>query len=93
MSRGLGRVQQKVLNVLRSDTETIYEGLPVGVFRERLRGIDRSNRRRAVRTLMARQMIHIVQGEDGEPPRVRRSTEGRHPRESVTGCTPRSSPA
>ena len=64
-------MQRRVMNALDSDAVTVNRGLTLAEFGKRLRDIDRSNRRRAVRSLVGRGMLHIVPGEDGEPTRVR----------------------
>jgi hypothetical protein len=78
VSRGLGWVQRRVMNALDSDAVTVNRGLTLAEFGKRLRDIDRSNRRRAVRSLVSRGKIHVVRGEDGEPTRVRLGPSEQH---------------
>lgn len=60
MSRGHGAYQRRVVDLLSADETTIREGLPVGAFQPVLGGIDRSNARRVIRSLIRRGDIELV---------------------------------
>ena len=55
-------MQRRVLGVLQQSTEPGEDGLPVTLVKE-IVGIDRSNARRAIRTLLMRGLIE--ESEDG----------------------------
>lgn len=61
-TRALGEMQRRVLGVLQQSTEPGEDGLPVTLVKE-IVGIDRSNARRAIRTLLMRGLIE--ESEDG----------------------------
>lgn len=63
MSRGVGRLQRRVVDVI-VDHQEGHEGLDVGDLYRHLGG-DRSNNRRAVRTLIRRGKASENRGEDG----------------------------
>jgi hypothetical protein len=62
-NRPLGQTQMRVLSVLCEHSDPWYEGLPVTTVKA-LVGGDRSNTRRAIRTLLLRRMLD--ESEDGE---------------------------
>jgi hypothetical protein len=62
-NRPLGQTQMRVLSVLCEHSDPWYEGLPVTAVKA-LVGGDRSNTRRAIRTLLLRRMLD--ESEDGE---------------------------
>jgi hypothetical protein len=61
-NRALGEMQRRVLGVLQQSTEPGEDGPPVTLVKE-IVGIDRSNARRAIRTLLMRGLIE--ESEDG----------------------------
>lgn len=69
MSRGLGAYQRRVVERLGESEATILEGLSLADLRPSLPG-DRSNRRRVLRSLVARGLVAWEMLED-EPPRLK----------------------
>ena len=53
MSRGRGRIQRRIVELLSADERARGEGLPLSALRPAL-GPDRSNARRAIRSLIRR---------------------------------------
>ncbi len=63
MSRGMGRLQRRVMDVI-CDNQDVQTGLSMSSL-NRLLGGDRSNNRRAVRGLIQRGKALEIHGEDG----------------------------
>jgi hypothetical protein len=60
MSRGLGVYQRLVISLLSADQRTITQGLPISEVRRGMAGVDKANRRRAIRSLIARGAVEEV---------------------------------
>jgi hypothetical protein len=66
MSRGLGRVQKRIVAVLAADEGSLREGMTRDELGARIGAEeDRSNVRRAIRTLIGRGHVEVIKGDDG----------------------------